>query len=278
MMAEARPVAAALLALVWDGLTLLVVHELLRASPGMVEHFNLAAWLTPMALLTVLWGGVAAFGQRDFARLWGFSALHDYGLLLLAISLGPASGRGWTLVLAMLVTRAATLLLGGAGLAALQGAVENTEFDQVRGLARRLPWTTAATLASGFGLAGLPLTPGFAGRLAVWAAVGYTHPHWQWPLLLAAVLVAVGYWRGMRALVSPLSNPRIPRESLAVALWQFVLLISALALSIAPQIVGAIPPLAGVEWTATSTFPWPSSTHCPFQAWMGFTHSDISGI
>ena len=81
--------------------------------------------------------------------------------------------------------------------------IGSVEFEAMRGLAKKMPWTMAAFVAGGFSLIGLPFTVGFISK---WYLIlgALERDGWQWWLVVGLVLttslMAVVYiWRVVEA-------------------------------------------------------------------------------
>lgn len=231
----APPLVAAFLQLIGEAVVLYLVRILTTNFVAIVDDFNLARFLILGGLLTIAWGGVAAMGQRDVARLWGYAGLYNYGLLILAIALGLVSS--WVLVLMLFGARTILVLLGAMSLAILRQQATSTELSQVQGLLSRLPWTTVGLMTAGLGLVGFPLTVGFASQWTLVQQIGVRDARWLLIVLPAAILVALSYARVLVTLAGTPVNTRAEREpALAALLVVLFVGISAL-LSLAPQLL-----------------------------------------
>lgn len=234
---DAPPLVAAFLQLIVEAVVLYLVRILTTNYVAIVDDFNLARFLIVGSLLTIAWGGVAAMGQRDVARLWGYAGLFNYGLLILAVALGLVSS--WVLVLMLFGARTILILLGAMSLAILRQQATSTELSQVQGLVGRLPWTTIGLMAAGLGLVGFPLTVGFVGQWTLLQQVAVREPRWLLIVLPAAILVALSYVRVLVIMAGTPVNARAEREpALAALLVALFVGLSAL-LSLAPQLLNA---------------------------------------
>lgn len=232
---SAPPVVSALLTLLYQLIALYLLYRTITVFDFVPQGAPLGLWLTWLGLATAVWGGVAAFGTSHAGRLWGYSALHDWGLILLVLA-APGS-RGWALVLFLFGLRAVSVLTAAAGLSVLEQHTGGLTLDHLQGAGSRLPWNSAAFLLGGLGLAGFPLSAGFTGH---WAALQIlAESDWR---PAAVVLLASGgaifaYIRVARALFGPLENRFLVRErAINVGLAVLVLLVSV-SLAVAPQLM-----------------------------------------
>ena len=231
----APPVVTALLLLLFQLAVLHLLYRTLVVFAFVPQQAPLGLWLTWIGLATAVWGGLAAAGTSHAGRLWGYSALHDWGLILLVLSAPGA--RGWSLVLFLFGLRAVSMFTAAVGLAQLEQHTGGMSLEHLQGAGRRLPWNSAAYLLGGLGLAGFPLSAGFTGHWAALQIVAESDWRPAAVVLLASGGAIFGYIRMARALFGPLSNRLLVRERMvAVALAAAALLLS-IALAVAPQLM-----------------------------------------
>ena len=231
----APPVVTALLTLLFQLTVLHLLYRTLATFEFVPQQAPLGLWLTWIGLATAVWGGVAAAGTSHAGRLWGYSALHDWGLILLVLAAPGA--RGWSLVLFLFGLRAVSMFTAAVGLAHLEQHTGGMSLEHLQGAGSRLPWNSAAYLLGGLGLAGFPLSAGFTGHWAALQIVAESDWRPAAVVLLASGGAIFGYIRVARALFGPLSNPLLTRERmLGIALAAAVLLLS-IGLAVSPQLM-----------------------------------------
>ena len=231
----APPVVTALLTLLFQLTVLHLLYRTLATFEFVPQQAPLGLWLTWIGLATAVWGGVAAAGTSHAGRLWGYSALHDWGLILLVLAAPGA--RGWSLVLFLFGLRAVSMFTAAVGLAHLEKNTGGMSLAHLQGAGSRLPWNSAAYLLGGLGLAGFPLSAGFTGHWAALQIVAESDWRPAAVVLLASGGAIFGYIRVARALFGPLSNPLLTRERmLGIALAAAVLLLS-IGLAVSPQLM-----------------------------------------
>jgi formate hydrogenlyase subunit 3/multisubunit Na+/H+ antiporter MnhD subunit len=230
---SAPPMVTALVTLLYQLALLHLFFRLALAFPFVEQDSSLHEWLTWAGLATAVWGGVAAAGAGHPGRLWGYAALHDWGLIILVLAVpGLRSG---LLALFLFGLRAVSMLTAAAGLAVLERRLGELTPERLRGVAARLPWNSAAFLLGGLGLAGFPLSAGFTGH---WAALQLIAEN-DW-LPAAVVLLASGgaifsFIRLARELFGPLQNRYLPREGVTGAILAILVLLLSVSLAVAPQ-------------------------------------------
>jgi formate hydrogenlyase subunit 3/multisubunit Na+/H+ antiporter MnhD subunit len=232
---SAPPVTMTLLTLLGQLAALHLLYRTMATFEFVPQQAPLGLWLTWVGLITAVWGGVAALGATHAGRLWGYSALHDWGVILLVLA-APGS-RGWSLVLFLFGLRVVSMLTAAAGLSVLEQHTGGLSLARVQGAGSRLPWNSAAFLLGGLGLAGFPLSAGFTGHWAALQIVAESDWRPAAVILLASAGTIFGYIRLARALFGPLENRFLTRElPVNILLALFVLLFSV-GLAVAPQLM-----------------------------------------
>lgn len=232
---SAPPVVTTLLTLIYQLAVLYLLARVLVVFPFVPQEAPLALWLTWFGLATAMWGGLAAAGTSHAGRLWGYTALHDWGLILMVLA-APGS-RGWALVLFLFGLRVVSMLTAAAGLAALEERSGGQTIDRLQGAGNRLPWNSAAYLLGGLGLAGFPLSAGFTGHWAALQIVAETDWRPAAVVLLASGGAIFGYIRMARALFGPSPARGLSREHPVAALLAVVVLLLSVGLALIPQLM-----------------------------------------
>ncbi len=231
----APPVVAAVVGLLYQLAALFLLFQMLAEFPYVAQEAPLALWLDWAGLLTALWGGVAAFGTLHAGRLWGYSALHDWGVILMVLAV--AGTRGLPLALFLFSLRAISMLTAAAGLSVLEAHVGGLSASRLQGAGNRLPWNSAVFLLGGLGLAGFPLSAGFTGH---WAALQIIAENDWRPaavVLVASAGAIFSYIRLARVLFGPLDNRSLLRERALSATVAAGILLFSIGLALAPQLL-----------------------------------------
>jgi NADH-quinone oxidoreductase subunit N len=124
--------------------------------------------LIAMAVVSMTIGNLAAIAQRDFKRLMAFSSVAQAGYLLLGmLCMTP---RGYAA--AMFYGAAILVMKYTCFMVMTRVAVDgrNLQIAELAGLHRRSPLLALALMMALFGLAGIPPTIGFAGKLIIFVA------------------------------------------------------------------------------------------------------------
>ena len=109
-----------------------------------------------------------ALAQHDFKRLLAFHSISQIGYVLTAVGLCSALGFSAGLYHAMNHTLFKGLLFLAAG--AVLHETGTTNLDDLGGLSKKMPWTTAFFLIGAFSISGIPPFNGFASKWLIYQA------------------------------------------------------------------------------------------------------------
>jgi len=193
--------------------------------------------LVLIALLTVIYGNLAALPQSNLKRLLAYSSIAHTGYLLIGVACLAGSAVTFYLVAYLLMT-----LLSFAVLivVAQRTGEQISDFD---GLAKRSPFLAFAMLIAMVSLAGVPFTAGFFGKFFIfYAAIAQR----QTVLVVAGVVtVACGFYYYLKVVRAmywqvPTSEEKIPVNALSRATMS-ALIVATIWLGIYPwSILGAL--------------------------------------
>ena len=137
------------------------------AFPAVETDWRPALWT--VAVLTMVGGAVLAITQTDVKRMLAYSSVAHAGFLLVGVAALEESGISATLF--YLLTYGVTSLGAFALLTLVRdGDGEATRLSSWAGLGRTSPLLAGVFALFLFALAGIPLTSGFTGKFAVFAA------------------------------------------------------------------------------------------------------------
>ncbi|MDX9991194.1 MAG: proton-conducting transporter membrane subunit [Anaerolineales bacterium] len=142
--------------------------------------------LLSVGLLTAFSGGLWAAFQRHAGRLFGYAAVAELGISLLALSL-PDRALGLQIVFSMIIPRALAYGVLAISLAVFQEAAGSLRYQSLQGLARHFPVATLGIFLSILSLSGVPLLAGFPVRQVLWQE-------------LSALGVGPALWLGLTSL------------------------------------------------------------------------------
>lgn len=150
----------------------------------MLPHMDrLIVWI---ALLTLIYGNLAALPQGNLKRLLAYSSIAHAGYLLIGIACVDGRAVTFYLVAYLLMTLLSFAVLI---IVAKQTGERISDFD---GLAKRSPFLAFAMLIAMVSLAGVPFTAGFFGKFFIFAAAIAQH---QTALVVVGVItVGCGFY------------------------------------------------------------------------------------
>jgi formate hydrogenlyase subunit 3/multisubunit Na+/H+ antiporter MnhD subunit len=257
--ADAPPLASAFVFTAGQSMALYLALSFLGGMPTLLQDPSTLVIIQLAGLVMAASGGLMSAVQHDFGRLFGYAALSDLGILLLALGSGGSHGLG----LAFLhgISRSVSIALFAAALAVLRHRATTDRFERLRGMGRRLPVATAGLMLGGLALAGFPFTAGFAThwavRRATWNWVqplsplieGGTPPatgivpaqEWLWVLTLFALIassvgIVIGLLRGLGSMQGSESRQDVARQPILASLFVLGLAVLSLVLGLYPQL------------------------------------------
>jgi len=185
---------------------------LLRVLQPFLLLPNVSRLLVIIAVLTLLYGNLAALPQGNLKRLLGYSSIAHAGYLLIGVACLDGRAVTFYLVAYLLMT-----LLSFAVLVIVSQQTGDSieDFD---GLNQRSPFLALAMLVAMASLAGVPLTAGFFGKFLIFIAAIAQH---QIALVIAgAIGVACGFYYYLKVVRAmywnrPLTDARIPVSGLS---------------------------------------------------------------
>jgi NADH-quinone oxidoreductase subunit N len=134
---------------------------LLRVLQPFLMLPNIGRLIALIALLTVVYGNLAALPQNNLKRLLGYSSIAHAGYLLIGVACFDGRAVTFYLVAYLLMTLLSFAILV---IVAQQTGEEISSFD---GLAKRAPFLAFAMLIAMASLAGVPFTAGFFGKFFI---------------------------------------------------------------------------------------------------------------
>ncbi len=223
-------------------LVLIRVLEPFFTVPSFQNKLFLA--LVLLALLTLIFGNLAAIPQTNFKRLLGYSSIAHAGYLLMGLAaIGDAfAGRAVVFYLSgyLLMTFLAFLIL-----VPVTKASGGDDIAHFNGLARRSPGLALAMLIAAASLAGVPFTVGFFGKFFIFEAA--MNQGLYLLVLVGIVTVASGFYYYFKVIRAMYWQPA-PEDAGPVAITKtssvaiFLLASLILILGVYPQLlIGMLP-------------------------------------
>jgi len=204
------------------------------AALGDTAYF--ADVLAVLAITSMTVGNLAALVQKDFKRLLAYSSVAQGGYLLLGVlSMGQAGYAAATFyAVAVLVMKFTCFMV------VVKVAVgdSNPMVTDLAGLHRQAPLMAMALMMALFGLAGIPPTIGFTGKLLLFTAA-ISQGHFTL-VLIAMVNVVISlyyYLMVLRAayLLEPADDAPVIQETLPLKALSLAMIVAIVALGIYPQ-------------------------------------------
>src|SRR5213596_3722055 len=162
-----------------------------------------------MALLTLIYGNLAALPQSNLKRLLAYSSIAHAGYLLIGVVCFDVGAVSFYLVAYLLMTLLSFAVLI---LVAQQAGEEISDFD---GLARRSPFLAFAMLIGMVSLAGVPFTAGFLGKFFIFYAAILQH---QIALVVVGVItVGCGFYYYLKVVRAMYWQPAAKIDNISVS-------------------------------------------------------------
>ncbi len=246
---ESTPGAATLMVGVLDKIG---TFGMIRFCLGLFPEAS--TWATPvvlvLAVISVLYGALAAIGQKNLMRLIAFTSISHFGFIVLGIFAFTTQGvTGSTLYMLNHGFSTAALFLVVGFLISRRGSALITDFGGVRKVA---PVLAGLTLVAGLSSLSLPGLSSFVSEFMVLAGTFSRYPIHAvvatMGIVLAALYILIMYQRTMTGPVTDVVREKVTdlngRERVALA----PLLLLILVLGFFPR-----PALAIIEPTVTAT-------------------------
>ena len=201
---------------------------LLLHGPFADLQFLTVPLLSLIAILTLVFGNIAALGQRNVKRVMGMSGVAHAGILLMGLLASLTIDWAFAAVLFYLVTYA----LASFGVFEVMAHVtdkadDDQDLDHYDDLLRKRPYLGGVLLVSLGSLAGIPPLAGFVAKLLIFIAAFQAGLYWVLGFALAGVVISIYYYFGwMRAAVmhNPFVTEETPRAIAAPAVGARVLM------------------------------------------------------
>ena len=206
-----------------------------QTLPGEILDWPLI--VAGIAAVTMTFGNLTALRQTRLKRLLAYSSIAQAGYVLAAIAAAPRAELG--VAAAGLYLAAYTFM--NLGMFALAADLERSRGDDaiasLSGLARRQPWIAAAGALSLLSLAGIPPLAGFAGKVAVFAALFAADMAWLGVVAVINMVIGLVYYlRVVAAMVFAVDIDRPPLAPSPPTWFAYGLCASGtLALGISPE-------------------------------------------
>ncbi len=140
------------------GMVIVFLALLTKVPEGALIR-DIVAW---MAAITAAISTLYAIKQDDAKRLLAFSSIGQLGYIVIGVAIGTPMAMLAGLFLAFMhgVFKSTLFMVVGA----VEKQTGTTDFTEITGLIRKMPWTFLAALISIIALAGIPPLGGFVGK------------------------------------------------------------------------------------------------------------------
>jgi NADH-quinone oxidoreductase subunit N len=188
------------------------------AASKLSEHM-MVPLLSVLAVLSIMFGNLAALGQHNVKRVMGLSGIAHAGYMLVGV-VAAAKGVSWAPIAVMFYLF--TYLLGSMAVFGVMAHVagprdEAQELEDYADLGKREPFL-GGVLAMGLGsLAGIPPLAGFIGKLLLFYAAFQAHLYALLLVSILGVVVSIYYYFGWirEALFRQAGNAGMPAPTTA---------------------------------------------------------------
>ncbi len=125
--------------------------------------------LMTLGAVTLLCGVLMAMVQHDYRRMLAFHSISQVGYMVLGIGTGTPIGivGGLFHLVNMIIVKGSLFLCGGS----VQRQTGRTDFEEMGGLAKAMPWTFAGTLVASLGIAGVPPLNAFVSKWLIYQGI-----------------------------------------------------------------------------------------------------------
>lgn len=137
---------------------------------------------------SVVVAGLLMIVQQDLKRLLAYSSVEHMGIVATGLGLGGFFGLYGALLHTFTHSMAKSLLFFGAG--HVRETVGTSNINMLRGLARTLPWTSAALVTGLVAIVGLPPFGLFVSEFSI-LREAFNQKHWLAALILLVMLTVV---------------------------------------------------------------------------------------
>jgi NADH-quinone oxidoreductase subunit N len=187
--------------------------------------------LVIVALLTLLYGNLAALPQGNLKRLLAYSSIAHAGYLLIGVVCFDGPAVTFYLVAYLLMTLLSFAVLV---IVAQQTGERISDFD---GLAKRSPFLAFAMLIGMISLAGVPFTVGFFGKFFIfYAAIAH---HQTALVVVGAIGVACGFYYYLKVVRAMYWRPPAKIDNIPISalsrLTMSALIVAIIGLGVYPQ-------------------------------------------
>ncbi|MEE2775540.1 MAG: NADH-quinone oxidoreductase subunit N [Acidobacteriota bacterium] len=174
----------------------ILVRIFYQGIPGLAEDWQMV--VATVAIVTMVWGNLAALTQTNVKRLLAYSSIAHAGYVLVGVLAINEIGM-WAIVYYLLAYSFITLGTFGTVILLERKDYAGETCDDYAGLAGRSPFLAAMMLVFMLALTGIPPTGGFVGKFYLFAAA--IEAGWTWVAVIGVLMSAVSLYYYFRIVV-----------------------------------------------------------------------------
>ena len=167
----------------------ILVRILYQGLPGLRVDWQMV--LAAVAVVTMIWGNLAALTQDNVKRLLAYSSIAHAGYVLVGVLAINEIGM-WAVVYYLVAYSAITLGTFGTVILLERKDYAGETCEDYAGLAGRSPFLAAMMLIFMLALTGIPPTGGFVGKFYLFAAA--IQAGWTWVAVVGVLMSAVSLY------------------------------------------------------------------------------------
>jgi NADH-quinone oxidoreductase subunit N len=227
----------------------ILVRILYQGLPGLRVDWQMV--LAAVAVITMIWGNLAALTQDNVKRLLAYSSIAHAGYVLVGVLAISEIGM-WAVVYYLVAYSAITLGTFGTVILLKRKDYAGETCEDYAGLAGRSPFLAAMMLVFMLALTGIPPTGGFVGKFYLFAAAieaGYT-----WVAVVGVLMSAVSLYYYFRIVM--FMYQRVETASTPAPLREPAL-VGAIVLCFIATLVLGIYPGPFIEFAKSAVLPLP---------------------
>ncbi len=197
---EAHPYALAFVGVVLQSAGVFFMLRFLDTYEWLRVDSTLFLRLRWLAVTIILFGAAWTLAQESFSRTLAYALLTDFGVMLLAVSVGNPAG--FRLALGLTGVRAVGLTVWAIGASVLQAGQGGDTARSLLGAGHRSPYAAAAALTGMFSLTGIPLTAGFPGKWSLLSVLASSSLQSGFAVIVAMAALGAASMRWMSVFLS----------------------------------------------------------------------------
>jgi NADH-quinone oxidoreductase subunit N len=167
----------------------ILVRILYQGLPGLRVDWQMV--LAAVAVVTMIWGNLAALTQDNVKRLLAYSSIAHAGYVLVGVLAINEIGL-WAVVYYLLAYSAITLGTFGTVILLERKEYAGETCEDYAGLSGRSPFLAAMMLVFMLALTGIPPTGGFVGKFYLFAAA--IQAGWTWVAVVGVLTSAISLY------------------------------------------------------------------------------------